>query len=325
MRIRFDSKILIWQMMGAEVVKTLRIKKIDANESIKGGHFFNSSVFLSAKSFPVVGWQLISKKPLTQIFFSIDNNVAVSGRAATFGSFDIHGEISSEELEWFIKEIIVELQDLKVIEIEVRNYPSYFRYADLVHACLEANHFKIRVSETDQFIEIGKQSFYEVARKDEVTRSDRCVELGLEFKISGIEKLPDVFALVESTLSRNGHSPSMTFEELNKAIITCPDNYILFTLWDKNILVAAVVSVVLSETVLYNFYHADHMDYRSHSALTYLIKHIYQYCQTNGFQILDLGISTENGVLNEGLFKFKQQRGAVPCTKSTYYLSLNTL
>ena len=51
-----------------------------------------------------------------------------------------------------------------------------------------------------------------------------------------------------------------------------------------------------------------------------LVGKIYEYCQQNGIAVLDLGISSENGILNEGLFNFKKNLGSETSNKSTYQL-----
>lgn len=311
--------------MHLEMEKSLKLKKIVPTGKMKGGHFFNSYEFLNLKSFQTEGWQLIRERPIAQIFFSIEGKKAVSGRQATFGSIDLDESVSKEEMDWFINAFVKELEGNLIEEIEIRHYPSYFKKAELVQASLLSNSFKLSVNEVDQFIRVDKRSFYEVARKDEVSRADKCKKAGLQFEIAPVAKLPEIYSLVESTLLRNGHKASMSFEDLKKAVYSCPENYILFALWDTDILAAAAVSVVLSDTVLYNFYHADNVVYRSKSAMTYLLKNIYEYCQSNRFRILDLGISTENGELNRGLFNFKKQRGAVSCSKSTFNLLFNNL
>ena len=113
----------------------------------------------------------------------------------------------------------------------------------------------------------------------------------------------------------------MTYDDLYKTISLLADKYLLFGVFDDKKLIAASVSIRISKSILYNFYHADDFSYRSTSPMVMLIKEIYQYCQQNDIRLLDLGISTETGKINEGLFKFKKALGCSTSEKNTYRLS----
>ena len=115
-----------------------------------------------------------------------------------------------------------------------------------------------------------------------------------------------LFTLV-SPFSPTGDQPA-AIEYLSKGVM------------DNDKLIAAAISVRVSKEILYNFYHADEFTYRSSSPMVMLIKEIYEYCQRNKIQILDLGISTKNGLINQGLFNFKKSLGCSVTEKNTYGL-----
>ncbi len=302
--------------------ETLQIKEISPAESMEGAHFFNSTSFLSNKRFNVKGWQLVGGEPLAQIYFHFDDKVAISGAQATFGSLDIAEKITKSELAWFIKSLVYALKETGVRKVKIRHFPSHFYKAIFIQESLEQFGFKKVLTETNQHVNVDKLNFEDVADRSEVIRSNKCERLGYTFKLASINDLPVIYELIENTLSRRGNRPSMSFDDLQKTIKACPENYLLFALWDKNILIAATVSVKINTSVLYNFYHSDHLEYRTVSGLTYLLKNIYLYCYANNFKTLDLGVSSINGIINTGLFNFKKARGAVISDKNYYNLSL---
>jgi len=308
--------------MNLATKKSLQIREITPNKSMEIAHFFNSSSFLLNKPFKLRGWQLLGSQPLAQIFFYIKGGVAFSGFQATFGSFDVVENIAESELLWFIKSLINELKENGVSKVKIRHFPSHFATANFILKALEQFGFNKVLTETNQHINVNKPNFENVADRSEVIRSNKCEKLGYTFKITSIDDLPVIYKLIENTLLRKGNRPSMSFTDLKKTIEACAENYLLFTLWDKNTLIAATVSVKINSSNLYNFYHSDHLEYRAVSALTYLLKNIYLYCYKHNFQTLDLGISSINGVINKGLFNFKKARGAVISDKNYYNLSL---
>ena len=101
-----------------------------------------------------------------------------------------------------------------------------------------------------------------------------------------------------------------------------PEHYLLFGVYDESKLIAASVSVRISRQIMYNFYHADDINYRSSSPVAMLVDGVYKYCQQNNFNILDLGISSVQGLLNQGLFDFKDNLGCETSNKCTYVLNV---
>ncbi|MCF6352317.1 MAG: hypothetical protein L3J06_04830 [Cyclobacteriaceae bacterium] len=308
--------------MSFTVENSLQIKEIAPEQSMGGAHFFNSSPFLLNKPFRVVGWQLVKEKPIAQIFFYIYNGKAISGYQSTFGSFDMLENVSQQDLIWFIKKLFDNLKTEGVLKVKIKHFSMYMTNAVVIANALEKCGFKKNITETNQHIKIQKATFEEVANRSEVIRSNKCSQLGYKFKRASLQYLPEVYNLVLDTLARKNNAPSMAFLNLKKAIEACPDNYILFTLWDDDILIAATVSIKISNSVLYNFLHSDHLKYRKVSAFTFLLKNIYLFCLENDYKVLDLGISSVNGVINTGLFKFKKARGGLTSDKNIYHLTL---
>lgn len=309
--------------MKEAISRSLQIRGITALESMSEAHFFNSSSFLLDKPFDVKGWQLVREgMPVAQVFFYIENGVAISGYQSTFGSFDVEKDVSEEEFSWFLDFLINKLKNQGVIRIKIKHYPSYFKSSKFVEDGLNRSDFENTLTETNQHINIDKPRFEDIANRSEVIRSNKCDTFGYLFKTSSITQLPRIYSLIEDTLKRNGNRPSMSYSGLKSILEVCPNNYKLFSLWDGEKLIAATVSVIISNSIMYNFYHADHLEYRKVSSLTYLLKNIYTYCYKNNFKVLDLGISSVNGIINKGLFNFKKTRGAIMSDKNYYNLTL---
>ncbi len=308
--------------MNEVISKSLKIKAISSSESMKDAHFFNSSNFLGNKLFKVKGWQLIKEKPVAQIFFYIHNGIAISGYQSTFGSFDVLDCVTNDELKWFVRTLIIELKECGVVKVKIKNFPSYFRNADLIEDVLVASGFDNVLIETNQHIAIEDISFDKLISRNERKKITQCIKRGFTFSIVGVTELAPVYDLIVEIRARKKYSLSMSFEELNNAIAANPDNYKLFVIKDGELIIAISVSVVINGNVLYNFYHADDFNYRNFSPIAFLVSEIYNYCEANNYSILDLGTSSVERVLNDGLFNFKKNLGAKLSNKIEYTLSL---
>ena len=110
----------------------------------------------------------------------------------------------------------------------------------------------------------------------------------------------------------------MSLDALQKMFALFPNEYLLFGLFDAERVIAGSVAIKVSDQILYCFYLGDDLEYRTHSPVTALVSGIYDYCKINNFLMLDLGLFTDKGVLNQGLFNFKKSFGALASPKLTF-------
>ena len=93
-----------------------------------------------------------------------------------------------------------------------------------------------------------------------------------------------------------------------------------FLVYDIDMLIAVGVTIKINQDILYTFYLADNQQYLKYSPTIYLLSGIYEYCQQENIKLLDLGIATDKGILNEGLARFKRSLGGKLSQKKTYSL-----
>ncbi len=189
-----------------------------------------------------------------------------------------------------------------------------------MHKIFGETNFKVISSEVNQHLAVQEEEFKVLISKNERKKLNQCLKQGYTFMQLTLDEFTNIYQLVTETRVRKGYPVSMTYENLYKTIKLMPDKYLLFGLFDRDKLIAASVSIRISHEILYNFYHADDLNFRTTSPLVMLIQQIYQYCQQNGIEILDLGVSSENGLINQGLFNFKKNLGCVSSEKNTYRL-----
>ena len=288
---------------------------------MEGGHIFNSRKFQSLKTGDVKNMVLFEGlKPLARICFKLDKNQAISGQGATFGSVDSSRPMSKETVTFFLREVSTNLEREGNKAVIIKHWPEGYSTSSNMQESFEEIGFKVISNELNQHLPVGDEAFNSLISKNERKKLNQCIKEGYTFKILATNQLEEVYRLVENTRTRKGYPVSMTLEALNKTTKVLPDKYLLFGLFAKEELIAASVSLRISENILYNFYHADAFAYRSTSPIVLLVQEIYNYCKRSDIKILDLGVSSENGKINAGLFKFKENLGCVSSAKKTYSL-----
>ena len=300
----------------------LKVREVIQVPAIAGGYIFNTPEFQSLKSGEVKNFALFENDiALGRISFTIDKSKAISGHQATFGSFDSQSTLSKEMANYFIDKVCKSLKDDGTKDIIIKHWPANYGSTTSFEEIFEKAGFMVMNSELNQHLVVEEKDFQEIIKKNERKKLNQCIKNEYTFKILSAAALKEVFDLVTNTRTRKGYPVSMTIGDLERAIKSMPDKYILFGLFDNKKLIAASVSIRVSKEILYNFYHADEFSYRSTSPLVMLVQEIYQYCQQNKIKILDLGISSQNGEKNVGLFTFKENLGCISANKNTYQLS----
>ncbi|NJL12580.1 MAG: GNAT family N-acetyltransferase [Microscillaceae bacterium] len=132
-----------------------------------------------------------------------------------------------------------------------------------------------------------------------------------------------VHTFVARARQRQGYPISLSSEALEKLAHTFPQDFLVFEVLSSHAERAAMgVLIRINAQILYHFYPADEEKFLSYSPSILLNGGMYEFGQAQGHTQLDLGISTEQGQLNEGLWYFKHQLGAQNSLKITFGKSL---
>ena len=125
-----------------------------------------------------------------------------------------------------------------------------------------------------------------------------------------------VIAVLEISRKNLGVQLSMSRDQIRAAFEKMPDEYSHYSAIIGESVVAAAITVELSADVVYVLYWGDVGDsWKSTSPVVALCLAIAQDCRKKGYSILDLGTSSVDGIVNDGLKKFKENLGAVSTFK----------
>jgi GNAT acetyltransferase-like protein len=312
-----QAKIVIWRSKLL-VMAEYKVTQVEYLPAMKGGFVFNSPLFQKNKQGTYLNYVLEDNwLPVARIWFKIDGSRAVSGQGATFGSVDGSDSPGIEAGEVFLKEVVHLLIKKGITELVIRHWPAAYMEHNWHKTFLKAG-FRNAITEINQHLVVSLEGFTSNLRYNERKKLKQAEKRAFSFKILPVGNLAMVYELVKETRVRKGYPVSMSLHELQRFFETMPENYLLFGLFDGSKLIAASVSIRVADKILYNFYHADDLAYRPVSPLVMLVGKIYQYCQEAGIEILDLGVSSDKGEINTGLFDFKRNLGCLPTDKNTY-------
>jgi hypothetical protein len=131
----------------------------------------------------------------------------------------------------------------------------------------------------------------------------------------GLGSLPNVYEVIRLNRLSLGVKPSITLDDLTKLAVGLDSSYNFYIASIDGQTAAVAVTVEARSTSKYVFFWADVAEYRHLSPVVALCAHLIDVCNHEKKRFLDLGISTEDGLPNPGLIRFKRNLGASECPK----------
>ena len=252
------------------------------------------------------------------ISFSKIGNSLVSLDKSPFGSFNVQSEASQHQIMDLLTEVEKSCRAQGIVNLTIRCFPEVYspKKSDLIEKALREFGFAEKYKDISQVIHVSEEVMSLNVHKKRRIR--KATELGFHFIEIAEDNLSEAYTLFVESRESKGYPVSMTLDDLRGMFKRFRKEYLLFGVFDKKKMIAASVCIKINEKILYCFYIGDHLPYRTESPVTLLIAGVYDYCRENDFELLDLGLSTDKGTLNRGLYAYKKTFGSIDSHKLTF-------
>lgn len=293
----------------------------DIDQLIAAPLFFNHSDYLTKQPIeaPLVFTLLRGEDIVSQVYFSLSNEVAKSPYRSPFGGIMNYTLLDKALLYFFWEEIKKGLSKNGIEQVKMTMPPVAYLNADDHTAisilkeeakeCIVEDNYHVYVNEGTFEAQLSETQ----AKKLRRLKRDEFVSQKLHHK-----NIAYCYDLLVTCFRRKVYPVTMTEEELQGAFSQHPLNYELFGCFKEGELVATAFTVKVTDTIVYLMYNADHPSYHKESPLVVLYDYMYNHFRREGVQLIDLGISSVNGISNSGLETFKKRMGGVRTDKCSY-------
>jgi hypothetical protein len=248
------------------------------------------------------------------------DNVGISPCLGTFGSIEMNEKLPQYALDYFIQSITTFALTNNLRVVSIKAYP--FCYAEQISARITAslsnNGYHISQTELNYHLPVTDKAFVSQIHLSARRRLKKCLQQGFTFSQELQPDLPAIYRMIQATREKGGFPVTLDYPAFEQLFVRLPEVYRIFTVKDKDKIIALTITVKINESILYYFLPADDPEYRSSSPMIMLIAGIYQYCQQHNFQLFDLGIATYKGAPNYGLIRFKQNLGGNSSLKLSF-------
>ncbi|UII32998.1 hypothetical protein LVD17_04040 [Fulvivirga ulvae] len=284
--------------------------------------FFHTHAFVSYnQSLRSYCWTLETSEgeAIGRICFTWQGKVAVSLSRSSFGSFELGENVQEGQLSFFVDQLLHQLETLGFKQVRIVSFPGAYHVShfNIINKVLCEFGFKVIERHPNHYLPVSNQVFTSLVNADERRYLNRAKKLGFNFRQLDIQFLPQVYKLIYSSRQKKGYTVSMPYEDLEQTILTFPDRYLIFGLFQQSQMIGSSVCVKVNQGILYDFYHGDDLNFRKHSPVVPLLEGIYNYALRENYKLLDLGTSIE-----EGVYAFKKNLGAKASEKIIFERSI---
>lgn len=245
-----------------------------------------------------------------RIIFSLDKDGAYSLPRGLFGSFACKRSTSFDQLHEFWLEVKDELRNEGTSKVLITHPPEIYDHFVPLKWLQEVG-FEIQCTEINHHIDLRSYHLHDMERRklQKLTDMDFKVE-----KSRSLEDLQRIYPFIADCRNEKGLSVNISLEKLAYLFRAFPKQYFIFMGYLENTLVSALIAVEISEQVVYYYLPATVAAYKKHSPMVGLMETAIQYFMPY-YDYLDLGVSSEEGIPQEGLVAFKERMGGIRSNK----------
>ncbi|MCF0053784.1 hypothetical protein LXM25_27170 [Dyadobacter sp. LJ53] len=251
-------------------------------------------------------------------------NVWISPPNAPFGGIQCAIGCTDSELTFFARCIIDWMKGRSGKKLVIKTAP--FCYQPILHNLLHNVYintgFAVIQCFANSFIPVDQNNFISRIKSAEKRKLKKAIAAGFQAAI--LPELPcaTVYEFLAQCRDQKGYRMPLTLWQIENLRQKFPDTYRVFAVMDKAKIIALTLTVRVNNKILYNFLCDDLLSYRVYSPMVMLTEAVYNHCQQEHIEILDLGISlNENGDHKPSLSRFKKNISGEDCTKITYEIN----
>jgi hypothetical protein len=247
-------------------------------------------------------------KPIIGLVAGINKGVIQSPFSAPFGGFHFrHETVYISEIDRFIDKLkkYITMQGLERVQITMPPDIYHLNFnAKTINSFIRSG-FLEATPEITNWVDLEKFSgVFTQKNSREYYRQAVRNDLSFEIVTDSMEK-KEIYDLIRQNREKFGRPIYMTFKDLLDISFIWPVDFFKVSTKEKEI-VASAIFYRNNPEISYAVFWGDNTTGRLLRAMDFMAFNLWSYYKNLGFKYIDLGISTELGIPNEGLLRFKE-------------------
>jgi hypothetical protein len=256
------------------------------------------------------------------IILGVIKNVVFSPFSAPFGGFSfVQSDVRASAILNAVELMEKWVADKQYISIQLVLPPQWYApdfYGRLINS-LFVRRFQI------QQLDVNHQFFvppdFEMNYNSMLHRNARknlnnSLNNDLSCHVLDIKEAYRAYEVIAINRRQKNKPLRMSFEKVMETSQIIPSQF--FVVQKDEIDIAGAIVFQLSSTVVQVIYWGDNPAFSELRAMNFLSFKVFQYYANLGFEVVDIGISTENSIPNFGLCEFKESIGCSVSLKYTF-------
>ena len=127
-----------------------------------------------------------------------------------------------------------------------------------------------------------------------------------------------VYDIIASNRAARGYPMTMSWDALSAVAQAFCESFHFFGIVRRDRMLASAICIHITPQYLYVFYWGEDPEFRREMPVLLLVDGLVDFAYQNDITVIDIGISTDQSIPNEGLIEFKTALGFQPTPKLTY-------
>jgi len=265
-----------------------------------------------------------SGEPVIGLVAGIKDGILKSPFSAPFGGFHFRKEnIYISEIDSFIQMLSDYAASLSLNRIEIITPPDIYHMtfnAKVVNSLIRHG-YKSNLPDITNWIDLelfngvfsqkNSREYYRQAQRN-----------NLVFSMGHNERdKAGIYNLICENRSKFGRPVYMTLDNILSTGEIWPVEF--FKVESEKNIVASAIFYRNHNDICYAVYWGDNDEGRPLRAMDFMLLNLFTFYREAGFRYMDLGISTENGIPNEGLLRFKESHEALSSLRYRFIQEIN--
>ncbi|MDH5610202.1 MAG: GNAT family N-acetyltransferase [Cyclobacteriaceae bacterium] len=249
---------------------------------------------------------------------TLHEKTATSLAKSPFGSFWSQEALTSTLFDQLLNELYEKLLSLGASILRISQPPDF--YSGFVPPeWLEAAGFDVDTCEINQHMVLSLPA---TLHKMEKRKIHSIQAKGAVCRCAGKDELPVIHDFIAECRQHQGLTINISRENFLLQLTTFPDFHDVWVMEQNQELMAVCVTLMVTPDIAYTYLPATRQTFKKDSPMAGLLHTMSIHYQARGVQYLDLGLSSIQGIKQEGLFTFKQRMGALSKNRLTYFKTL---
>ena len=247
---------------------------------------------------------------IARVYLGIKENKGYISYSSPFANITIKSEYKMEDF-YNIIESLKKIKDIFLLEsLRIVLPPKiYDEFIDEKISMLIKKKFIVKYIDINNYLELNKS----IKIGKSILRDYRIAEKnGLLFRVATIE---EAYEIIKKNREERGYPLKMSLEHILTIEKLIPKTIEAFIVENKEKRIAAALVFNVKPKIKQVVYWGNIEEAKKEKPMAFLSKSLVEFYQKTDEFILDIGTSSEEGILSDGLYNFKKSIGCKSCLK----------